>query len=329
MRYRLTLLLYSLLLTLTTQAQELTVKDMKATNDLSASQYRRADLNGETCALVKVQLATADVGFEGNVIQPVEYKGGEYWVYMTKGSRELRVKHLAKSPAFVPYHVSFSAYGIKGLESVVTYNLTLLLPQSPSTVQTQKLTINYSPSNAMVLIDSKPYKGNGRVEAILPIGNHNYIIAAEGYESAEGSVKLTAASPRTVTEELVSSTQLNQQISPVVQGTETKPKEDQKAAEVSIAKENETKAKTIKGYRVQAFAGGNSRKDRLEAESIGNKIKSNYPEVPVYVQFYSPRWICRIGNYRTYDEAHQMQLCLQEMGFTNALIVKGRITVNE
>lgn len=38
-------------------AQKLTVDGMKSTNDLSASQYRRKDLAGEACALVKVQLA--------------------------------------------------------------------------------------------------------------------------------------------------------------------------------------------------------------------------------------------------------------------------------
>ena len=137
-------------LSLPSSAQKLTVDDMKATNDLSASQYRRKDLSGEACALVKVQLATADVGFEGNVIRPVEYKGGEYWVYMSKGSRELRIKHMAKSPSFVPCHVSFSDYGIRNLESLTTYNLTLLLPQGTATKQTQKLTINYSPADAMV-----------------------------------------------------------------------------------------------------------------------------------------------------------------------------------
>ena len=78
---------------------------------------------------------------------------------------------------------------------------------------------------------------------------------------------------------------------------------------------------------MQAFAGGNSRKDRQQAESVGNQIKSNYPEVPVYVHFYSPRWICRVGNYRTYEEAHQMLLSLRKMGFTEAIIVKGKITV--
>ena len=81
------------------------------------------------------------------------------------------------------------------------------------------------------------------------------------------------------------------------------------------------------GYRVQAFAGGNSRKDRQQAEAVGNQIKSSYPEVPVYVHFYSPRWICRVGNYRTYEEAHQMLLSLRKMGLTEAVVVKGKITV--
>ena len=83
----------------------------------------------------------------------------------------------------------------------------------------------------------------------------------------------------------------------------------------------------ITGYRVQAFAGGNSRKDRQQAEQIRNSIKSHYPNVPVYVHFYSPRWICRVGNYRTYEEAHQMLVSLRNLGFDQATIVKGKITV--
>lgn len=83
----------------------------------------------------------------------------------------------------------------------------------------------------------------------------------------------------------------------------------------------------INGYRVQAFAGGNSRKDRLEAEQVGSKIKASYPEEPIYVHFYSPRWICRVGNYRTYEEAHQMLLSVRKLGFMQATIVKGKITV--
>ncbi len=97
---------------------------------------------------------------------------------------------------------------------------------------------------------------------------------------------------------------------------ETEPVETQKKA-----------TQKITGYRVQAFAGGNSRKDRLTAESIRNNIKSQIPNVAVYVHFYSPRWICRVGNFRTYEEAHQMMVRLQNMGYKQASIVKGKITV--
>lgn len=121
------IILITCLISLFSQAQELIIKGMKVTNDLSASQFRRIDFAGEPCALVKVLLAAKEVGFEGNVILPVEYKGGEYWVYMTKGSRELRIKHLAASPAFVPCHVFFTDYGISSVESLATYELTLLM----------------------------------------------------------------------------------------------------------------------------------------------------------------------------------------------------------
>ncbi len=83
----------------------------------------------------------------------------------------------------------------------------------------------------------------------------------------------------------------------------------------------------ITGYRVQAFAGGNQRKDRMKAEHIGATIKASYPTEPIYVHFYSPRWICRVGNYRTYEEAHEMLMNIRKLGISGASIVKGKITV--
>ena len=83
----------------------------------------------------------------------------------------------------------------------------------------------------------------------------------------------------------------------------------------------------VAGYRVQVFAGGNTRNDRLKAERIGSEIKGLFPGVPVYVHFYSPRWICRIGNYRTYEEAHAVLQRVKNNGYQSAIIVKGKITV--
>lgn len=83
----------------------------------------------------------------------------------------------------------------------------------------------------------------------------------------------------------------------------------------------------VAGYRVQVFAGGNTRNDRVKAERIGSEIKSLFPGVPVYVHFYSPRWICRMGNYRTYEEAHAVLERVKNNGYQSAIIVKGKITV--
>lgn len=81
------------------------------------------------------------------------------------------------------------------------------------------------------------------------------------------------------------------------------------------------------GYRVQAYAGGNSRNDRLKAEQIGNAIKMRYPDQPVYVHFYSPRWICRVGNFRNLEDAQRMLAKIKAMGYKQACLVKGKITV--
>jgi len=83
----------------------------------------------------------------------------------------------------------------------------------------------------------------------------------------------------------------------------------------------------INGYRVQVFAGSNSRSSRVQAERIGKEINALFPGEPVYVHFYSPRWICRMGNYRTYEQAHEVLRAVKKMGYGSAIIVKGKITV--
>ena len=81
------------------------------------------------------------------------------------------------------------------------------------------------------------------------------------------------------------------------------------------------------GYRIQVYSGGNSRKDRQNAENTGRALKQRFPSVPVYVHFYSPRWICRMGNFRTYQEAESLLKEIKSMGYSQACIVKGVISV--
>jgi hypothetical protein len=153
------------------------------------------------------------------------------------------------------------------------------------------------------------------------------------HQSAEidklvNSATLTTATPRTSTgttptpQRPTANTQ-----SPTPKAQTPTPDNEQEAGPVDLSKKVIRNGVKVNGYRVQAFAGGNSRKDRQQAEQIGNNIKAHYGNVPVYVHFYSPRWICRVGNYRTYEEAHQMLQNLRKLGYNQASIVKGKITV--
>lgn len=101
----------------------------------------------------------------------------------------------------------------------------------------------------------------------------------------------------------------------------------QQVTDTTAVKQSTGRTMRVTGYRVQAFAGGNSRADKQKAVQTGNQLRQLFPHEIVYTHFYSPRWICRIGNYRTYEEAHQMLQELKKLGFESATIVKGKITV--
>lgn len=181
------------------------IKKFSSTTDHIPGAERRNDLNGTPCALIKIQVVDDIERIEGNKIGSIVNKGVEKWVYMCKGSRNMKV-HLKNH---LPVMVMFRDYDIVGLESNRVYELVLELPTveastsavtSSNVVVKQKLTINYEPAEATVLIDSKLYTGNGKIEVMLPVGEHNYIIAATGYASVEGSLKLSNNAPRVITE---------------------------------------------------------------------------------------------------------------------------------
>ena len=105
------------------------------------------------------------------------------------------------------------------------------------------------------------------------------------------------------------------------------PKEETDIPVVDMRKKVMRKSYKVTGYRVQVYAGGNSRNDRLKAEQTGNTLKMKFPEQPVYVHFYSPRWICRMGNFRNLSDAQKVLIKVKALGYKQACLVKGQITV--
>lgn len=84
--------------------------------------------------------------------------------------------------------------------------------------------------------------------------------------------------------------------------------------------------KKVDGYRVQVYTGGNKRIFRQAAEEAGMRVKEEFPDLPVYVHFNSPRWQCRIGNFTSHGEAIKVLRKVRKMGYKNAIIIKMKVT---
>lgn len=87
------------------------------------------------------------------------------------------------------------------------------------------------------------------------------------------------------------------------------------------------RTRKVTGYRIQVFNGGNTRANQQKAEQTGSALRSMFPGHRVYVKFYSPRWTCRLGNFRTLDEAREVYNEVVRMGYDRATIVRGTIDV--
>ena len=109
-------------------AQEIVVKNIGQNyRDISASTHLRADENSIACALLKVFAVNKNIQFSGDVVGPIENKTNEYWVYMKKGSREIKIS----APSFSSLTILFEDYDLEPLQSKVTYNITLMFNNTP------------------------------------------------------------------------------------------------------------------------------------------------------------------------------------------------------
>lgn len=231
------------------------------TTDHISGAERRKDLNGNYCALVKVQVLDNIQRVEGNKIGSIVNRGVEKWVYMCRKSRNMRI-HFQNH---LPVRVVFGNYKVTELESNRVYELVIEIPDAqktqpidyqPSVSNTkQQFVLNYTPENATVLIDSKPYLGNGRIDVQLPTGEHTYLIAALGYSTAEGAFKLTEQAPRVITENLISDgTVVEQAQNTEGQGKDSKGKKKSKENDSKCKKKKEPKLKKEKTTKQQTAA---------------------------------------------------------------------------
>lgn len=67
------------------------------------------------------------------------------------------------------------------------------------------------------------------------------------------------------------------------------------------AKSSKTSAKV--GYRVQVFDDNNVHTAKNEAQHRKNQLASRFPEFKAYLQFNSPYWRVKVGDFATRSEA--------------------------
>ena len=161
-------------------AQDAVVRSFEvAPMDVSAQQYARTDRNGQKCALVKVVVVASGVSFQGNVMGDVRKNGSEYWVYLTAGTKMVRI--LADT------FLAFMYYFPEPLQGGVTYILTIDAPQpAPAPAVPQKkrhnfLALTVTPPTAHVTLDGAELPlENGAATKLLPAGTPTVRLTAPG-----------------------------------------------------------------------------------------------------------------------------------------------------
>lgn len=71
-----------------------------------------------------------------------------------------------------------------------------------------------------------------------------------------------------------------------------------------------TKQLTVSGYRVQVFSSNVQRTAKSEAFQIEKQILNEYPAESVYVNYVSPFWKVRVGDFKTRAEAQSFRIQL-------------------
>lgn len=93
--------------------------------------------------------------------------------------------------------------------------------------------------------------------------------------------------------------------------------------------QDEKKVIKAAGYRIQVYAGNNTRQAKNEAYGVGSRIKEYFPDLSVYTSFMPPRWLCRVGDFRSIEEADAVMRQLRATGvFKEVSIVKEQVNIS-
>lgn len=90
--------------------------------------------------------------------------------------------------------------------------------------------------------------------------------------------------------------------------------QDKRIEQIYVNKKsgNGSQSQTANGYRVQVFSSNTQRTAKSEAFKIEKQIHEEFPEQGVYVNYISPFWKVRVGDFKTQAEAQAFRSKLME-----------------
>ncbi len=159
-------------------AQELVVKSIRQIpNSMAARSNPRLDGNNKPGALLQLQMTPVLERVGGNYIgNPVRKGATETWVYMTDGSKEVKLYFKSHTPLFI----RFSDFGVESVKSNEVYEVRIT-----ENVPTNKVSFRVEPVDARstVTINGVEYPTDqGLLTLDLPYRSYEYEVKAEGYQ---------------------------------------------------------------------------------------------------------------------------------------------------
>ena len=84
------------------------------------------------------------------------------------------------------------------------------------------------------------------------------------------------------------------------------------------------KSDRVLGYRIQVFWGGDKRADQQKAQQMANRARGICPNLNTYVEFESPHWRTRVGDFKEHEDAEKYLSKLRRLD-KSTMIVRSAI----
>lgn len=182
MKKNIVLFVLSLTLVLVSAQFEIVSGVKELSGDLTAQRYPYKDVNGDWCAILKINSDIEGLTFEGMGYEKHDELGkGMYRVYMQPGSKRLK---LVRS-GFVAKQIEFP----EKLKSNSVYQTDIAAQEAGKTVGEIAITVQSIPAGAQIYIDGISKGTNEQIK--IPVGKHSLKLIMDGYASVSKDIEVS------------------------------------------------------------------------------------------------------------------------------------------